>query len=416
MRKTKLVLAHPTANANVRIAANGFAEANLLYRFYTAIACFPGSFLFRISSFRPLSEIRRRLFDPVLRKLTKTSPWTEVGRLAASKGGISKLVKHEVGVFCVDAVYNNLDKHVASQLTTASRNNVRAVYAFEDGALYSFREARRLGMQCFYDLPTGYWRASRELLSSEKERWPEWSQTFTGLKDSDAKLARKEEELFLADHIFTASTFTADTLNRFPGNLNKVHVIPYGFPQVGKPKNYEKKAAKPIKLLFVGKLTQQKGIADLFAAVSSLVGDVQLTLVGQKSTERCRALDSALMRHRWIPSLPHGEVIKQMREHDVLVFPSLFDGFGLVITEAMSQGTPVITTERTGGADIIKTGINGWLVNAGSIKQLHNAIANLVQNPEKIADAGIEAMKTAQLRPWSVYSNELNRAILDNLQ
>jgi glycosyltransferase involved in cell wall biosynthesis len=37
--------------------------------------------------------------------------------------------------------------------------------------------------------------------------------------------------------------------------------------------------------------------------------------------------------------MPHNEVLKLMRENDVLVFPSLFEGFGLVITEAMSQGT-----------------------------------------------------------------------------
>jgi glycosyltransferase involved in cell wall biosynthesis len=38
-----------------------------------------------------------------------------------------------------------------------------------------------------------------------------------------------------------------------------------------------------------------------------------------------------------------------MRVNDVLVFPSLFDGFGMVITEAMSQGTPVIVSERSAG-------------------------------------------------------------------
>ena len=51
-----------------------------------------------------------------------------------------------------------------------------------------------------------------------------------------------------------------------------------------------------------------------------------------------------------------------MREHDVFVFPSLFEGFGLVITESMSQGTPVITTDRTAGPDLIKNDENGWLL------------------------------------------------------
>ena len=50
-----------------------------------------------------------------------------------------------------------------------------------------------------------------------------------------------------------------------------------------------------------------------------------------------------------------------MKEHDVLIFPSLFEGFGLVITEAMAQGTPVITTDRTAGPDVISDNENGCL-------------------------------------------------------
>jgi glycosyltransferase involved in cell wall biosynthesis len=49
------------------------------------------------------------------------------------------------------------------------------------------------------------------------------------------------------------------------------------------------------------------------------------------------------------------EVLREMQRHDVLVFPSLFEGFGLVIVEAMSQGLPVITTSHTAGPDIIES-------------------------------------------------------------
>ena len=45
-------------------------------------------------------------------------------------------------------------------------------------------------------------------------------------------------------------------------------------------------------------------------------------------------------RHRYITSLPHHQILERMRQHDVLLFPTLFDGCGLVITEALSQGLP----------------------------------------------------------------------------
>jgi glycosyltransferase involved in cell wall biosynthesis len=100
-----------------------------------------------------------------------------------------------------------------------------------------------------------------------------------------------------------------------------------------------------------------------------------------------------------------------MQENDVFVFPSLFEGFGLVITEAMSQGTPVITTERTAGLDFIDNDDNGWLVKAGDTTALRFAIENLLANPEKIKKAGLAARETALKRPWQVYGKELAAAI-----
>ena len=138
---------------------------------------------------------------------------------------------------------------------------------------------------------------------------------------------------------------------------------------------------------------------------------VELTVVGQKATDNCLALNAALARHRWIPSLPHAQILALMRQHDVLIFPSLFEGFGLVITEAMSQGTPVITTDRTAGPDLITPGHNGWLVEAGNTAALQATIAELVRRPELVAQAGQAAQDTARRRPWQVYSQELALAL-----
>ena len=128
-----------------------------------------------------------------------------------------------------------------------------------------------------------------------------------------------------------------------------------------------------------------------------------------------RTAHPALARHRWIPSLPHADILRIMQAHDVLVFPSLFEGFGLVITEAMSQGTPVITTDRTAGPDLIEHGRNGWLVEAGSTTALQAAIEELLRRPESIAEAGRAAQETARRRPWAVYGQELAAALKSQL-
>ncbi len=388
----------------------------MLAEFRTSIASFPGSMLDNLGSFGPLAEIRRRRFDPELMPFTKAWPWVEAGRLLVSKAGLSKLTRHETGLLCIDAVYRSFDRHVASSLKKGRSKGVKTVYAYEDGAQFCFQEARKLHLQCLYDLPIGYWRAARKLLENERLNKPEWASTLTGFMDSEAKLARKDEELKLADRIYVASQFTASTLKEFPGKLAPVEVIPYGFPPVAGQRQYTSLARrKALKVLFVGGLSQRKGIAELFAAVKAIGPSVELTLVGRKASNHCQVLDQELKKHTWIPSLPNADILTLMQDHDVLVFPSLFEGFGLVITEAMSQGTPVITTDRTAGPDLIEHGHNGWLVEAGSATALQAAIENLLYHPEIISKAGQAAMDTASKRPWHVYGQELANSISNHL-
>ena len=230
----------------------------------------------------------------------------------------------------------------------------------------------------------------------------------SGFIDSPAKLERKDNELRLADTIFVASKFTADTLLQFPGKLAPVKVIPYGFPTVNGKKDYVGlNSGRKIKMLFVGKLTQQKGLANLLEAIEGFTDRIELTIVGHKGSNDCVPLNNALQKHRWIPSLSHEQILEIMKANDVLFFPTLFDGFGLVMTEAMSQGTPVIATERCAGPDLIVNGESGWLTQAGSSASLRAAMEKILQDPLSIKIAGEAAMETARKRPWSVYRAEM---------
>ena len=408
----KILLSHPTGNQNLRAVISSFKEAGILSAYSTTLAFDPDSSLLKILPAQLRREATRRTY-PLTSDLIHTRPALELCRNILPRLGFKSAVKHETGFASVDKVYQDLDKATAGRLKKmVDADQVRAVYAYEDGALDTFKKARELGIDTIYDLPIGYWRASRRLLEISRQRWPEWQDTLTGFRDSDLKLARKDEELKLADKIFVASTFTAKTLLDFPGQLSQIQVIPYGFPPVIKNRIYSGIRNRPLKLLFVGGLSLRKGIADLFAAVKKLGSAVELTVVGRKTNVNCAVLDAALKEHQWIPSLPHHEILQLMTAHDVLVFPSLFEGFGLVITEAMSQGMPVITTERTAGPDLITHGHNGWLIEAESTEAIQRQIEELLVHPEWVASAGKAAILSAEQRPWKKYGQELSEAIM----
>jgi glycosyltransferase involved in cell wall biosynthesis len=409
----KVLLSHPTGNQFVRALIAKLSALGLLLEFDTTIATNPDSKLLKVLPAKIRQEFLRRVY-PISHQQIQTHPVKEFARTVFPKIGLGNLTKHETGLVSVDAVYTDLDKKVAGRLLSLKHKQLTGVYAYEDGAENTFATAKNLGLTCFYDLPIGYWRAAQQLLAVEAERWPDWAATLPGIKDSPEKLARKDKELQLADKIFVASQFTKSTLDYYPGSLATVEVIPYAFPEVIPGRQYDHiSATRPLKLLFVGGLSQRKGIADVFEAVKVFGNRVKLTVVGQKTGNNCPALNEALVKHHWIPSLPHEQILALMRTHDVLLFPSLFEGFGLVITEAMAQGTPVITTDRTAGPNIITHGENGWLIEAGVTQQLIATIETILLKPQIVAQNGKAAMQKASERTWDLYGEDLVNSIIN---
>lgn len=408
---------HAIGNSNSRAALAGLQHYELLSHFFTTVAVFPDSFSNSLSSLPGLGDFKRRQYSNQIQRYTTTQPMYELIRLFCLKMSFHSLVQHEKGIFSTDKIIQRLDRKISQQLLKGSISKIKAVYAYEDGARETFIAAHQRGLKNFYDLPIGYWRAAVEYLNQEKERWPEWACTISAFRDSEDKLRRKDEEIELADTIMVASSFTASTLEKYPGSSKNIHIIPYGFPNVYEgTRKYYNGLDRKLKLLYVGGLTQRKGIADIFSVVDSLSDEVTLTIVGQKTTNDCDVLNDCLKRHTYIPSLPNNQILKLMRSHDVLLFPSLFEGFGLVITEAMSQGMPVITTNRTAGPDIIQHNKNGWLIQAADTKSLTDAVKFLLDNPNIIEENGRSALETASKRPWWAYGRSLAETIISELK
>lgn len=409
MDNYKILLQHPTGNANVRALANAMVKEGVLDCFHTSIAVFEKHPLYKLTQWSLFKEFKRRTFHDSLYPFTISHPKNELIRLLSLKLKWDRMIAHEVGPYSIDNIYHKLDAVVANSIN--NNKCIQAVYAYEDAALYSFQAAQSRGLDCLYDLPIGYWKAARVLLAEEKKRRPEWFNTIVGFKDSDIKLKRKDDEIKFANRIFVASSFTASTLNYYDGDLPQIDIIPYGFPIPIQHRDYDYQGQRPLKLLFVGGLSQRKGIADLLEVVEALKGYVELTIVGRKGAVENEILNQALKKYTWIPSLEHSKVLELMQKHDVLVFPSLFEGFGLVITEAMSRGIPVITTNRTAGPDIITNNKNGWIVTAGAPTELKSAIENILQHPDQLIQVSKNALDTAKLRTWENYGVELVESI-----
>lgn len=245
----------------------------------------------------------------------------------------------------------------------------------------------------------------RRILRRERELYPECAETL----DREWELALPEnefqelvEETAMADYWLVASSFTKATLTEWGIPAERVRVIPYGTNLSGlTPPTRPVRERAPIKLLFVGTLCQRKGLKYLLEAVSQIPRDqVELTLCGRPMD------DLSWVRSSGVPvtvleSVSAAMLRQQYREADVFVFPSLAEGFGHVLLEAMAAGLPIVSTDRTAAPDLIEDGTHGFLVAAGDPQALASAIRKFVDQPWIVDSMGAAARARAEQFTWS---------------
>ncbi len=399
-----LLLSHPTGNNFVRALLAELQARRQLAAFHTTVAASPSDWILSLMPPALRREWLRRAYD-LPRDRVVTRPWRELVRVVAGKLGWHWLTAHETGWACIDAVYRDCDRAVARALRQpGGAAGLSGVYAYEDGAWHTFRVAHLLGLGCFYDLPIGYWRAGRAIQQEEAEVNPAWAPTLIATRDSAAKLARKDEELALSDIVFVASSFTRQTLDLAPQRPPRIAIAPYGAPSTFYPVDPAKFATqRPLNVLFVGRMEQRKGVSYLLDAVAQLGDRVTLTLIGQP-VGMCPPLARALQTYRWIPSLPHPQLLAAIAQHDVLVFPSLFEGFGQVILEAMAQGVPAIATPHTAAPDIITQGVDGIIVPIRNPEAIAEALDWMARDRDCLATMASAAQQRARAFTWPVYA------------
>ncbi len=393
-----VVLSHPTGNQNVRNALKSLVERDMLAEFWTTISWDAESPWNRLLPSSVRVQLKRRAFEDMPGNRMRCVPWREIVRLSAWSSPLTNLLCSGERPFSVIGMYRHFDGRVARNLRN-SKSDV--VYAYEGGALQTFREARRLGKVTIHEQPSSYWYWARRLLAEEAERNPEFAGLLPTLIDPIGHLEWKDEELSLADYVLVPSEHVRRTLVGVVPD-EKIRVVSYGAPPVRARKPISLESSKPLQILFVGALAQHKGIGYLLSAIDMLEAPFELTMIGKRFAPNDR-VDAACNRWRWFDTLPHNQVLDRMTESDVLVLPSLSEGFGLVVTEALACGLPVIVTSHVGARDLIQDGREGFVVPAASAGAIAERLSILSGDRETLAEMSRNAYVTATDQSWQSY-------------
>ena len=387
----KFVISHPTGNTFVGALLNQLNEQNQLEKFFTTIGAGEGTNSL-ISAFCG----KKRHYD-IPDKLISRQWLPEVVRLL-SKGNQERKRRR------VDHLYQALDHKVSNKLGSLTS---QVLHSYEDGCSSSFAHAKQLGMQCSYELPIVHWATSRRLLAEEAERYPEWEPTLETTREPEEKLFGKEEELRLADRITCPSNFVLDSIPLEIRKKTPCQISPFGSPP-GEPVDCERPLKSDLlKLLFVGSMSQRKGLADLFEAMTLLHGEpVSLSVLGQPSMPM-EFYREQLDEFAYFKPCSNSKVREIMKQHDALVLPSIVEGRALVQQEALSCGIPIIVTPNAGGENLIEEGITGHLVPIRSPEKIASAILTLFAERKNIEEIRKLCQKKATQYTWTNYAQNI---------
>ena len=200
---------------------------------------------------------------------------------------------------------------------------------------------------------------------------------------------------------YVESGFSADNISIIP---------PRGIASALIRKEYNKNIkfhGEQIKLLYVGRLSKEKGVDTALKTVGHLTSkfgmkNLTLDIIGEgdkKYEENLYVLSDSLSLKGYVnfrgKLLPE-EVLREYNNYDILLVPSIWEAFGLIIIEAMSQGLPVIASRVGGISGIIKNEETGLLVAPGDPVRMAEAVKKLVNNPslyEKLSRKGIKRVQ-----------------------
>jgi len=212
-----------------------------------------------------------------------------------------------------------------------------------------------------------------------------------GLKLTDfcpydaAYFSREDEEYALADFHCAASSIVRDALVARGISAARIWTVPYG----ADVRLFHRGSGAPggFRVLFAGQICLRKGIKTLLDALT-LAGRAEWSaeFAGGDSKETAR--DVAAYRGavplRFRGAMPQADLAEAMRGCAVLVLPSLEEGFGLVVPQALNCGAPCIVSDRVGAKDLIRHRENGSIFPAGDAAALAREIAWWAENLRRV--------------------------------
>jgi glycosyltransferase involved in cell wall biosynthesis len=311
------------------------------------------------------------------------------------------------------AIADRLLSEKAGQVALARRAPLIA-YSYYADAAFRMMDGSGLPRVLFQVHPNG--KHLREVFQREIEKVPEAKASLMEETEMSPLFAHNDETYAMADAVICASSFTKHSLAA-AGSKAPAQVVGYGVDLDLFSARTVAPSAQPLTVGFVGALSQRKGARYLLGAMAALPkGVAKLILYTRAAVDRdlIRGFESVDVEVRG--GLSDAELAADLKRCDLVVLPSIAEGFGLVILEAMACGVPVLCTTSTGGADFITHRQNGLLIAPGSTEAIQRELDWALTHRDELFQIGQAARVEAEKHTWAAYRRNFFAAYVASTQ
>jgi alpha-maltose-1-phosphate synthase len=397
-----ILFGHPAGNPNSHHAALSHFEAGRLEAF--CVPWMPADKTLRLlQRVRGLRGMARRLAR------RHFAPLAKAPKLQGRVGELRRLLVRSLGRGDEALSHQANDWLMRIMARECRRAPVTAVHSYEDCSVLPFKQAKRLGKACIYDMPIGYYPAWEQTQAELRRKFSDWLPA-TGLTSTNyVRPEQKRQEMELADLVLAPSTFVETTIRNFFPNKNVMRA-PYGVDQDFWTAGPDQRPDGRLRFIYAGQISLRKGIPDLIDAwCKANLRDAELELVGSwfLAEKKRRALPANIS---CTPPCSPEELRERYRAADVFVFPSYFEGFGLVLLEAMACGLPVIASDASAGPDIA-TDDCGRIIPVGDSEALVETLRWFDRHRNNLPAMRRAARLQASRCTWQNYRRRVSEAV-----
>lgn len=283
-------------------------------------------------------------------------------------------------------------------------------WGFQGSCLETLKAANAACRLSVCEFATAHVTAAMRILSAEAERHPEWSGTISNFRFPDWYRERLEQEPLAAQICVAASGFTQRSLEEVGVDPNRIKMLPLG-ADLEQFRLQQRTSSGPLKVLFVGGIGQRKGVKYLLEAVRQLSSQsVELRLLGPLP-EDSTPLNAYSRWFTYLGRTDQAGVVREMHQADVLVLPSVFEGFGLVIVEAMSTGMPVIASTHSCAPEVIREGVDGFVLEPDDVSGLAAKLDWCASHRDELLEMGRAAAERAREFSWDAHRKRLGQLL-----